>query len=362
MPITSALNYSDAGGVDTTAPATPSAPTITALSNSSLNASWSAASDSGNTYYYYAKSYDLEGNDNDMFYDGGAEKFLTQGLWVSTSAVNDGYSIDNISYTGNYSVKQTLTNGPSCGNWGDCNKYFGSDFTFGTHIETGTMYEMKCMVKTNITSGYVKLNIERNGTYIYTPQISGVNDWTEIRTVFNTYGTGSIRLLAYSIDANGTVWWDDCHLNKIVNATITSGIKDYNLTGTNANAWTSALNYTVSGLSPNTQYCYTIKARDNGNTEGTASTSACAYTQASVPISVTATALNTSPLNSQQGTINVTWAVNGNPGGTAYNVYQNNTLVYTGTNTNYLNTTILDNAQYCYEITALNAIGLETGK
>ncbi|MFC2174398.1 DUF2341 domain-containing protein [archaeon] len=126
----------------------------------------------------------------------------------------------------------------------------------------------------------------------------------------------------------------------------------------NDGTWQSGLVYDDSGLSPATEYCYSVKVRDDAGNEGADSADTCAYTDASVPTMDSITAEGT-PLNSGIGRVEVNWS--GNPAGTDYEVQRDKFLTrYSGTNTAYTDTG-LDNTWYCYRVRAQPSGGSWSG-
>ncbi|HUU82148.1 MAG TPA: matrixin family metalloprotease, partial [Phycisphaerae bacterium] len=87
-------------------------------------------------------------------------------------------------------------------------------------------------------------------------------------------------------------------------------------TGCDTSVWKSGEIYDDAGLLPNTQYCYSVKARDSAPTpnETTPSSSACAYTYAAIPGAPTLGGETTSSMD-------ITVNPNGNPSYTEFVIY-----------------------------------------
>jgi len=123
---------------------------------------------------------------------------------------------------------------------------------------------------------------------------------------------------------------------------------------------TTGASYVDTGLASSAQHCYSIVAYDNAGNNSSASSQACATTQAppdtiapTVPSGVSATAT----LATQ---VSVTWSGSSDTGGSGvakYTVYRNGTLVGTSTATSYTDTGVAQNTQYCYTITASDNAG-----
>jgi hypothetical protein len=104
--------------------------------------------------------------------------------------------------------------------------------------------------------------------------------------------------------------------------TVTSGLKDYYVTGTGANAYSVTASYQATGLTPNTQYCYTVQARDNALNPSGTSAQGCKWTLAATP-TLTANSPVSSPPYSCVITPDMGTA---NPTGTQYFIHPTTTL------------------------------------
>ncbi|WP_109302717.1 reprolysin-like metallopeptidase [Aquimarina sp. AU474] len=119
--------------------------------------------------------------------------------------------------------------------------------------------------------------------------------------------------------------------------------------------------YQVTGLSSNTAYNFSIKAKDAAGNESNASnivdvtTSSQPDTQApSAPSSLTAS-------NITQTTANLSWnASTDNVGVSGYDVYQGSTVIATETTTSYQVTGLSPNTNYSFSIIAKDAAGNES--
>jgi chitodextrinase len=116
-------------------------------------------------------------------------------------------------------------------------------------------------------------------------------------------------------------------------------------------ATTTATNYSDSGLSPSTPYCYTVAAYDTATNTSAQSSQSCATTLAvapAAPSGLTATAISTNQ-------INLTWSAStdtGGPGLAGYKVYRGGAQIATTTTTNYSNTGLSPSTPYCYTVAA----------
>jgi len=115
---------------------------------------------------------------------------------------------------------------------------------------------------------------------------------------------------------------------------------------------TSATSLEYTGLTPNTNFTWQIKATDSYGNASVYSTATSSYTNPALPITVTATA------NGQTSAI-VSWSANGNPTGTTYEVGNNKSSVYnkTTTSTKTTITGLTPNTEYYFKVKAISASG-----
>jgi len=100
---------------------------------------------------------------------------------------------------------------------------------------------------------------------------------------------------------------------------------------------TSSFSYTYEGLIPNTLYYSQLKISDNyGNNNGFSNVTST-YTNAAIPLNLSATAMDSE-------TIELSWDANNNPVGTVYKIYNVTSRTYPGTTTST-----------SYSVTGLNA-------
>ncbi|MBQ0737079.1 reprolysin-like metallopeptidase [Aquimarina celericrescens] len=122
-------------------------------------------------------------------------------------------------------------------------------------------------------------------------------------------------------------------------------------------------NYQVTGLSENTAYSFSVKAKDAAGNESGFSNIVNATTlpvdtgDNEAPSAPTALAAS----NITQTTIDLSWNPStDNVGVTGYDVYQGNTIIGTVTNTSYQATGLSPNTSYTFSITAKDAAGNES--
>jgi len=123
----------------------------------------------------------------------------------------------------------------------------------------------------------------------------------------------------------------------------------------NAAGWGSASGVNITGLSANTQYTFTVKARNLDGVETLFSSSAARYTLANAPTAQTAAAASATQMN-------VSWTA---PAGGAYHYHVRSssdayaTVKYDNTSTSFNETSLTANTQYTYRIYSVNADNTE---
>ena len=127
---------------------------------------------------------------------------------------------------------------------------------------------------------------------------------------------------------------------------------------------TTGTSTTDAGLSPSTNYCYQVAAIDAAGNESGKSSQACATTSSSgdtqaptVPTGLSATAATSSQ-------INLSWnASTDNVGVTGYKLYRGTSFIKTvTTGTSTTDTGLSPSTNYCYQVSAIDAAGNESGK
>jgi len=119
---------------------------------------------------------------------------------------------------------------------------------------------------------------------------------------------------------------------------------------------TTSTSLSDTGLTANTQYCYTVSAVDSSGNASAQSSQICATTLTvppSVPTGLTTTTASTSQ-------INLTWTASA--GATGYKIYRSGTLLKSVTTTNTSDTGLKSGTQYCYQVTAYDATGSESAQ
>ncbi|QUH21979.1 fibronectin type III domain-containing protein [Alkaliphilus sp. B6464] len=118
-----------------------------------------------------------------------------------------------------------------------------------------------------------------------------------------------------------------------------------------ASGWVTGTSVNATGLSPNVEYKFLVKAKNKENIENSTFTSlGQTYSHANIPTSLTLS-------NPTQNSMTISWNPNGNSNGTKYQLFNinSNKVVYEGTNTYYTDTGLNPDTFYQYKVRSINA-------
>ncbi|MDD5749976.1 MAG: DUF2341 domain-containing protein [Patescibacteria group bacterium] len=123
---------------------------------------------------------------------------------------------------------------------------------------------------------------------------------------------------------------------------------------TDSSSYQSSTTYVDTGLSPNTQYSYRVKAKDALNNESNYSSASSIYTLANIPTFLS--------LNGGNQEITASWNANSNPAGTEY--YIENITVSTNSgwvsDTSWISNNLDCGTSYVFKVKARNNDSVET--
>ena len=119
---------------------------------------------------------------------------------------------------------------------------------------------------------------------------------------------------------------------------------------------------TDSGLKPATQYCYQVSALDASSHESAKSAQQCATTKSQSDTTPPSTPSDL-VLTGVSAAINLKWsAATDDVGVVGYKLYRDSNYLTTGTGTQASDTSVTAGAQYCYQVSAIDAAGNESAK
>jgi chitodextrinase len=124
----------------------------------------------------------------------------------------------------------------------------------------------------------------------------------------------------------------------------------------------TATTYSDTGLSDETEYCYTVSAIDVAGNESTESAQNCATTSIyEVVAPTTPTNILVSTVSSTK--VEVSWSASSdNVGVTGYKIFRNNEYIESVAETFYTDKSTDGNTQYCYSVSAYDEAGNESPK
>jgi hypothetical protein len=115
----------------------------------------------------------------------------------------------------------------------------------------------------------------------------------------------------------------------------------------------AATSYSDTGLSPSTNYCYSVTAYNSAG-ESTQTSQACAVTLAP-PVSPPSTPTGFVVTAASSSQINLSW--NASTGATGYKIYKGGSLLKSVTTTSTSDTGLSPSTNYCYSVNAYNSAG-----
>ncbi len=263
------LQLSDTDAVDITGPSPPTSVSVASNSLGTLTVSWNDAVDNGDDYYFYLIGYDYQDNPTNMLDNHDFEANGTS-PWQGYSGGAIG-TTSEYPHFGNYSLNVSASGAgegvsQSISNYADYKGYY---------VYWG------CWAKAK--TGTLGVSVGGDGLPGYT-NYTLTTTWQFIKTV-DQVDTEATELEVYikTNESAGEFYLDDCVLQALRSATVTSGIKDYYVDETSGNTggddetWDTDKTYTDYGLDCFSQYTYRVKARDNQNNEGSYSSSVSEY-------------------------------------------------------------------------------------
>jgi chitodextrinase len=362
---------------DTTPPSVPTGVSATAITSKLVKLTWGASTDTGGSGLAGYQVY----RNGTLIGTNTVASFLDIGLSPSTEYCYTIVAYDN---AGNDSAASSQacvttppgTTAPSVPTGVSATAITSKlvKLTWGASTDTGgsglagyQVYRNGTLIGTNTVASFLDIGLSPSTQYCYT--IVAYDDaGNNSAASSQTCATTSSGPLTPSAPVNLSATAITSKLIKLTWGASTdpsgSGLAGYQvycngmLIGTN-----TAASYLDIGLSPDTQYCYTIVAYDNAGNNSAVSSQACATTQASPSTTGLPVPSGVSATPSSPSEILVTWnPLSGTNGSDVAgdNVYRNGTLVGIATATSYTDEGLSPSAQYCYTVAAYNSAGNES--
>ncbi|WP_342481974.1 cellulase family glycosylhydrolase [Paenibacillus sp. FSL L8-0340] len=135
------------------------------------------------------------------------------------------------------------------------------------------------------------------------------------------------------------------------------GVTGYDIyNGTTLAGSSTATSYTVTGLTANTAYSFTVKAKDAANNISAASTALSVTTSASADTTAPTIPTNLISSSKTATSVSLAWAAStDNVGVTGYDIYNGTTLAGSSTATSYTVTGLTANTAYSFTVKAKDA-------
>ncbi|MDJ1493012.1 fibronectin type III domain-containing protein [Cytophagaceae bacterium DM2B3-1] len=137
------------------------------------------------------------------------------------------------------------------------------------------------------------------------------------------------------------------------------GVTGYEIFRNGTSIGTSATtSFNVTGLTANTTYSMTVKAKDAANNVSAASTALSVKTATAPDTQLPSTPTNLTSPSKTQTSVNLSWtASTDNVGVTGYNIYRGTTLAGSSTTTSFTVTGLTANTAYSFTVRAKDAAG-----
>lgn len=197
--------------------------------------------------------------------------------------------------------------------------------------------------------------IEGNATFKYTLTSNG-NCYVYLNIDQDSEPPTASTLTATAVSTSRIdLSWTACTDNKGV-----SGYKIHSSNGTPLRTVSVTSTY-FDNLTPDTQYCYTVTAHDAVGNESVHSNTACATTLSEDTTALSIPTLTATATSSSR--IDLSWNASAeNVGIAGYKIYSDSgSYLASGNGTSHYFASLNPNTQYCYKVTAYDAIGNESG-
>ncbi|MCF7798304.1 S8 family serine peptidase [Candidatus Woesearchaeota archaeon] len=279
-PLVSTDSYEDTDATDNAQPVAPSglgssSHTVSTWSgDTTIDATWTDASDSGDDYFYYMYGVDSMGNINSFDYDTFETSY--SGWYPRTDLTISRQT--TYSHGGSYSLRayDDATDGQFqfYKNYGSTLQDESTDFVAVAYVYLPTAGDLTG-VRLQYRDG--GSNFYTGGTTYDTNYYTDLDQWVRIELPFTadaSSGNGFLTFQATGSEVDDYMFVDDVRVYKRVDDTITSGLDGYatsftsgasDISSTTKDVENSAQSKTSSSLSSGQNYYFNIKSVDNAN-------------------------------------------------------------------------------------------------
>lgn len=349
-------------GLLNTAPAAPTNLTATAASDTSVNLTWTASTSTVAGYQIFRGGSQIATSSTTSYQDTGLKP-----------STNYSYTVKAYDSSGNVSPASNTANATTLA---DTNPPT-SPTNVSVASTTATTVNLTWTASTDDV-GVTGYQILRNGTQVGTStstsyQDTGLTPATNYSYTVKAYDAAG-NVSPVSNTANATTSADTTPPTAPTNLSVASttsttvnltwtastdniGVTGYQVlrNGTQVGTSTST-SYQDTGLTPATNYSYTVKAYDAAGNVSPASNTANATTAGDTTPPTAPT--NLSVASTTSTTVSLTWtASTDNVGVTGYQIFRNGTQVGTSTSTSFQDTGLTPSTTYTYTVKAFDAAG-----
>jgi uncharacterized repeat protein (TIGR03806 family) len=369
----SAVPVSTSAAVDTTAPSVPTGLSGTPSSGTSINVTWTAATDTGGSglkdYVVYRDGVNVATVTTTSYADSSLTPSTTYEYRVSArdNANNESSRSTAISASTSAAVDTAPPSVPT-GLSGAASSATSINLTWNAATDTGgsglkdyVVYRDGTNVAVVTTTGYADSGLTASTSYSY--QISARDNANNEsnRSTAAAVSTSAAPDTAPPTVPTGLTGTSSgaTSINLAWNAATDaggSGLKDYVVYRDDTNvAVVTMASYSDSGLAAGTSYSYRVSARDNANNESNRSAAAVVSTPTPADTTAPSVPSGLTTAAPQSTSVAITWNAATDTGGSGvrdYRLYRNNVLLTTVTGTSHTDTTVAAGTQYSYQVSA----------
>ena len=365
------LTVTTLAALDTTAPTVPTTLAASGTTTVSTTLSWNASTDNvGVTaYYIYQNGTYKTASATRSFTITGLTAGTTYSFTVKAidaagnlSAASNAASVTTTALpTGDTTIPTTPTNLAASGTTQTTTQLAWTASTDNVGIATYSVYQNGAYIASSTTNAFSVTGLTANTAYSFT--VKGKDAAGNLSIASNT---ATIRTLAVGVDATPpsaptnlsatAITQTSTRLNWTA-STDNVGVATYSVykNGTYVGAATTT-SYTVSGLSANTTYAFTVKGKDAAQNLSSVSNTVNVTTLAAADTTAPTAPTNLTATETTQTTAKLAWSAStDNVGVATYSVYKNGTYVTGVTTPSYIVTGLTAGTTYVFTVKGKDA-------